>query len=245
MRRFLLCIDDTDNLGTPGSGHILNDICLHLQERGLARGSRISRHQLFVHPDVPYTSHNSSMCTILTGIHDEQAVISEVETELRERAAEGSDPGICFTAWDQIRSPELLIDYGRRAKREVLSKGIAYETAKECGLYLNELGGTGDGVIGAVAGIGLRLSGTDGRFRGKLPFSAAGQPCRAGDFVCLDEVDELRCAVTGKLLDESDLVTWLPEIKTVLYGHKSVLPVLPDGDHWRVMDRVELKARYN
>ena len=35
-------------------------------------------------------------------------------------------------------------------------------------LSLSEHGGTGDGVIGALAGVGLRLSGSDGRIKGKI-----------------------------------------------------------------------------
>ena len=241
MDRYLLCIDDTDNLESPGSGHILNDICIHLQSRGLAKGDRISRHQLFFHPDVPFTSHNSSMCTILTQVKNYQAVIEEVESELKTRSAEGSDPGICCTHWDGIQNPELLIDYARRAKKEVLTKSEAYQTAETCGLYLNELGGTGDGVIGAVAGIGLRFSGTDGRFRGKIPFAASQKLCSPEEFLKMEEVDELRCAITGEKVPDSDQIEWLPEIKTVLINHKSVLPLKPNGKHWKVLDRLELK----
>ena len=245
MPKYLLCIDDTDNLESPGSGHILNEICLYLLSEGLAEFSRISRHQLFFHPDVPFTSHNSSMCTILTEVESEQTLIREVESQLKNKAAEGSDPGICFSLWDGIRNPEILTAYARRAKKEVLTKEEAYNIAETCGLYLNELGGTGGGIIGAVAGTGLRYSGTDGRFRGKMPFSCKEKYCRPEDFLQLNEIEELRCCETGITVPEDAKIAWLPEIKTVLIDHKSVLPLKNRGNHWQVLERAELKKLFD
>ena len=59
----LICMDDTDSLDSPGTGEVLEELLARLAEEGLGRGSFITRHQLLVHPDIPYTSHNSSMCS--------------------------------------------------------------------------------------------------------------------------------------------------------------------------------------
>lgn len=241
---YLLCIDDTDNLESPGSGHLLQDICDLLKARGLAIAERISRHQLFRHPKVPFTSHNSSMCTLLREVDQADQVIQTVETELTARAAVGSDPGVCCVRRDGILAPELLAEYGLRAKGEILTKAEAYRTAQACGLYLNELGGTGDGVIGAVAGIALRHGGADGRFRGRIPFFAVADPCRGADFLRLPEVDCLCCADTLESLSPEVAVTWLPEFKTVLLKNRSVLPLKRNGAGWRVMNREELKEQF-
>jgi hypothetical protein len=61
-----------------------------------------------------------------------------------------------------------LIAFGQSAKVAVKTKQQAYELAAELGIDLTEHGGTGQGVIGALAGLGLRLSGQDGRVKGQL-----------------------------------------------------------------------------
>jgi len=63
---YLVCIDDTDMPGTKGTGWLVQELGELLSAKGLAICSPISRHQLFVHEDIPYTSHNSSMCFELT-----------------------------------------------------------------------------------------------------------------------------------------------------------------------------------
>lgn len=75
-----------------------------------------------------------------------------------------------------------LIAYGKDVKRKFLTKNDAYTIAKKTGVYLNEAGGTGDGVIGALAGIGLRLWGNDGTLKGQLPQFAEGQTYSVKDF---------------------------------------------------------------
>jgi len=59
--KLMICMDDTDNLESKGTGWLVEDACREMTAMGWGRYSMISRHQLFVHPDIPYTSHNSSM----------------------------------------------------------------------------------------------------------------------------------------------------------------------------------------
>lgn len=58
----VLCIDDTDNIDSRGTGELATLIADAIEEKGWGSCTGITRHQLFIHPDVPYTSHNSSMC---------------------------------------------------------------------------------------------------------------------------------------------------------------------------------------
>jgi hypothetical protein len=57
-----------------------------------------------------------------------------------------------------------MTDFGRRAKTEVVHQSEAHDIADRHGCILRGLGGTRDGVIGALAGIGLAATGEDGRF---------------------------------------------------------------------------------
>lgn len=58
MTKYLISFDDTDMIGSIGTGHVLQGF---LDEMKLDYDF-ISRHQLYVHEEIPYTSHNSSMC---------------------------------------------------------------------------------------------------------------------------------------------------------------------------------------
>ena len=60
------------------------------------------------------------------------------------------------------------IDFGYRAKQVVLTKSNAYKLAKKLDIHLSEHGGSGQGVIGALAGVALRLTANDGRFWRKI-----------------------------------------------------------------------------
>ncbi len=92
----------------------------------------------------------------------------------RRESAPGSDPGLCVAAPALLTEAERLIAFGQAAKQQVLSKEAAYLLGDELGVHLSEHGGSGQGVVGALAGAGLRLGGNDGRLKGKLQVGSAG-----------------------------------------------------------------------
>lgn len=77
-----------------------------------------------------------------------------------ERSVRGSDPGYCLLEEAEIGSEVLA--FARRAKRDLIDQGLALGLARVMGIHLEPLGGTGDGVIGALAAVGLRRGGDDG-----------------------------------------------------------------------------------
>ena len=174
--KVLLCIDDTDNIDSIGTGELLENMCGELERRGLGRGGFVTRHQLFISDKIAYTSHNSSMCCQVE-TEDFDALAAFAGEYLDRGCAEGSDPGLCVFKCDEEGDVESLLDFGRRAKEEVLSKKEAYDLAKSYSgrLHLSQHGGTGDGVIGALAGVGLRLTGNDGKVKGKIKPDAPGE----------------------------------------------------------------------
>ena len=86
--------------------------------------------------------------------------------------AEGADPGIA--AVDATAVSSAVVAFGQDAKRLVLTQEQALRLARNAGLLLEPLGGTGGGVIGALAGIGLAATGSDGRYLelGSIRYSA-------------------------------------------------------------------------
>jgi hypothetical protein len=72
----------------------------------------------------------------------------------------GSDPGLCLVIGNV---PAEVVDFGRRCQTELVTQADARELAKQHSIRLSGLGGTNDGVIGALAATGLMATGDDGR----------------------------------------------------------------------------------
>ena len=242
----LICVDDTDDIDSRGTGDVAELLAEGLVDGGLARCGRVTRHQLLVHPDIAYTSHNSSMC-FPAAIDDEAltTVTSWCMETLAEESVEAADPGLCIVALEKLSRPEELIAFGRAAKVRVIGKDEAYRCAGDLGAHLSEHGGTGIGVIGALAGAGLRLSGDDGRFKGKfrIPGDEDGA-ARVGD-IRAHGVDSVR-TFDGDVLGEEERVLVGPECKLVLLSGEAVLLVAPvsgaGAAPWAVVDRKALRS---
>ena len=245
--QILVSIDDTDNLESRGTGELASLIAEELESNGWGRSGFVTRHQLLVHPDIPYTSHNSAMC--FTAEINEDAldkVISHAGAFLRRESAPEADPGLCVAVVDKVTGSDRLLAFGRQAKEEVLTKDDAYGLAASLGVHLSEHGGTGQGVIGALAGAGLRLGGNDGRLKGSVKTPGGAALLKARELRELPEVDKVAC-VAGGVVRDDDLVRLGDKAKTVMLGGASVLlvsAVEPDGSQvrWQTLHRKELKG---
>jgi tRNA(Ile2) C34 agmatinyltransferase TiaS len=158
--RFLVGLDDTDDLDSRGTGHRARQLGARLADRGFAVGT-ITRHQLLVDPRIPYTSHNSAACLVLSSGRDGKDLVHHCRRFLRDESAPGSDAGLCVARWGQI--DDRLVAFGRRAKRDVLTMDDARMLADARRVHLEGVTGTGGGIIGALAAVGLRARGCDGR----------------------------------------------------------------------------------
>ncbi|HWQ66674.1 MAG TPA: ABC transporter substrate-binding protein [Methanospirillum sp.] len=157
-----LGIDDTDSLESVGTGRLAREIASLLARQYPVRC--VTRHQFFVHPDIPYTSHNSGAVIHLEDISDEflDDLFDSVRIMMQKWFVDGSDPGLALARSDLITAP--VITFGQDAKRIVLTLEQAWTLARNSGIMLEGLGGTDGGVIGALAGIGLAATGYDGRY---------------------------------------------------------------------------------
>jgi len=158
-----ISIDDTDTLTGPrGTGKLARMIADAVAADYPVFG--VTRHQLYVHPDIPYTSHNSNAVIHVEADGDEamDRLFSTAEEVMLGDFLEGSDPGLAVASESQI-SPSLVV-YGQDAKCTVLNQERARTLAKNLHIRLKGLGGTEDGVIGAMAGLGLAFAKNDGRY---------------------------------------------------------------------------------
>ena len=229
QKTLLICIDDTDNLESIGTGPLLENMCREMHVLGLGEAGFVSRHQLHIHEKIEYTSHNSSMCCeFRTG--NPSAVRSFATSYLEEHAAEGSDPGLCILPVDPEQNYSALTAFGLRAQSEVLQKTDAYGLARQFPeMSLSEHGGTGDGVIGALAGVGLRMSGSDGRIKGKILPEGGCERLTVSQFCSRHGIDQVLTADHHLLSDDTELIFDLPTKAVLLDNRKTVLAEQIDG----------------
>lgn len=143
---------------------------------------------------------------------------------LKEESAEGSDPGLCVAFQEGLLEPELLIEFGKRAKIEVVTKAEAYALAKKLGIHLSEHGGTGQGVIGALAGVGLRLSKNDGRLKGKIILKSKSNTVSVNYIKSETNIEKVK-DIAGEYLAENELIIIDGPLKAVSLDGKSTLLV--------------------
>lgn len=236
-------IDDTDSIEVGATGQTANELIKMIEGNLWGRCQGLTRHQLLLHPDIAYTSHNSSMC--FTADIEESCLERLIEAAggfLERDSAPGSDPGLCIVIEESLRDTEALIAFGYEAKKKVVTKEDAYELAGRLGVHLSEHGGTGLGVIGALAGAGLRMTNNDGRFQGRLKLKKPGATVSVAEIKDSSPVDRVQ-SVGGYILQENEEVRLGEKLKTVLLdGIRNLLVYRrEDGDGWETCTDVHLK----
>jgi len=186
-------IDDTDMPGTPGTNQFARALATHLSDR--YRCALIVRHQLLEDPRVPCTSKNSAASMLLEPRNGSsvEGLPDAVRGFMRGRWIEGSDPGFCVA----VEVPDAVGGFGRRCQEELVAQHEARRLAATHGVHLEGCGGTEDGVIGALAAVGLMAEGNDGRVVqiGSWPDDLDGPQ----DIPTLEARDvEVRCLDSGR-----------------------------------------------
>ncbi|MGD9948888.1 MAG: hypothetical protein AB7U29_10465 [Desulfobulbus sp.] len=160
--RVYVGFDDTDIAGADrGTGKFARWFVAKIPVGARLYG--VIRQQLPVLEGIPYTSHNSSACVVLDDVEPSQVeeIIERGSEHIQEHFIEGSDPGLCVVPLNG-ENTEPLLEFGRLASSRIVSQKEAMQAS--IGFHLSGHGGTNDGIIGAVAGVGLTISGWCGRF---------------------------------------------------------------------------------
>jgi hypothetical protein len=242
--RCLIGIDDTDNLESRGTGFRARQLGGQLAEAGLGKVRGITRHQLFVHPSIPYTSHNSSACL---DVDLDAARMGDVRDFCREylatESAEGSDAGLCLAPFDGI--PDEAVEFGRSAKERVLTRDQALALAGRYGAHLEGVTGDHMGVIGALAATGLRRGGHDGRFIWLEGVRELTGSSTAGALLATTGIESVE-SVDGRPLPPEAEVVVDPWPRPVLLGGRAVLLAEEcEGDNerrrWRILSKEAIR----
>jgi hypothetical protein len=233
----LIGIDDTDNLESRGTGFHARKLGAVITENNWGTCRIITRHQLLKSPLVPFTSHNSAACIrVRTKPQDLQAITRFCLDYLQNNSAEGSDAGLCI-AWEQA-VPLAVNQFGFLCKRQLVSQQHAWDLANEYTIPLHGLTGNRDGVIGALAAVGLQASGSDGRMLWLDGMrEQAEQIVKLGDLLNQTGI-ELVQSTEGQVLTQMDLdIAMGPWPRAIWLGGRATLIVEPDTENehgWRV-----------
>jgi hypothetical protein len=232
---WLVGIDDTDNAESIGTGRLARMLAEHLEARALLSGTSVTRHQFLVHPEIPYTSHNSSACIAGLSRDANRAELTEVARRfLRDHFHDGANPGLCVCAAESV--PGALVELGKRAQQEVLRLGEFDRALAAADLEVWWGGETGQGRIGAASGVALRSTGEDGRFIALRGIRSLEGRVRVGEIRARSAVDSVETE-DGTALASTEVVDTGDWVRPTLHGGRPVLRVRRDGPCWVPAER--------
>ena len=239
----LVAIDDTDDLHSPGTGRRCRGLMEALADAGLGSAAGATRHQLLVDDAIPYTSHNSSACIAWRGAGHRDAIVALAARFLVEHSAAAADPGLAVVAPSTLAPPDrdALVALGRSAQTTVLTHADAVALATRTRVHLSGHGGTDGGVIGALAAVGLALSGADGLFLtmpGIRDLAGACTYAELRERVPIDVARGPGGAVPGAG-DRIELGDWVRPV--LLDGRAVLLLQAPVDGVWAVQPRAVVK----
>ncbi len=239
--KLFIAIDDTDNKESIGTGRLSRMLADELKEKGLVTDSRVTRHQLLVHPDIPYTSHNSSACIdAFMNPCSVDEVFGLAKTFLLDHFNEGANPGLCIAPQDAV--PKPLPSLGSRAQKEVISLDEAKALATALGIHVWWGGQTGQGCIGAMSAVGLRSTENDGRYIALDGIRDIGGMLPVSEILGLTGIDRVT-TLSGESLGPEATVDTQNWVRPILKEGFVTLEVIPVDGHWRAPHEKKAKNK--
>ncbi len=235
--RFLIGLDDTDSNKGSSTGILARQLGLSLESAGLGRLDSVTRHQLFDSPQINSTTRNSAVCITFEA---DQAKRKEIEMACRSfllrEYSSGSNAGYALASWVQVTLE--VFTWARLVKNQKVTRADALQIARAAGIAVAGLCGNGDGVIGALAAIGLRYRGEDGRFLwlpGLEELAGTYTYSELMSLVPFDRIENLR----GRAPRPNDKITLGKEFQALLREGRCVLLVeelrTESGFHWNTL----------
>jgi len=236
---YIIGIDDTDNKGSRGTGFRSRQLASEMHLAGFGTVLGIMRHQLYIHEDIPFTSQNSSN-SILVDCCDPEGLKNFCRNFLIRERLPGCNGGLGIAEENSVS--EEIEEWGRRAKREVLNMKDAEDLAQRNDIFCTGICGDHMGVIGALAAIGLRKTGNDGRFiwqPGKQMRDMQGT-MTVEELMKGTQIDAVMTK-EGKILGPDEMIDLTDWVRTVLINHKTYVlaerNLKRSGSDWKTADK--------
>jgi hypothetical protein len=195
-REFVVGIDDTDMPGIGGTGGLARRLADELAD--VAESLGVTRHQFYEGPGVPKTSRNSSAAIRFTSELSPNDLLDAVAAVVARDSIPGSDPGVAVLSGG---APDTVVAFARAAQRGLVTRSETVRLAADAGIPLVGLGGTEDGVIGALCGAALRADGNDGRFVGLRGIRDVSGPVTVADLLGRTAIEDVIDEATGAGLE--------------------------------------------
>ncbi len=231
--KFYVAFDDTDTLDCGrGTGKLARWYAESLP--GHCKVWGVVRQQLLHHPSVPMTSHNSSLCVVLeTPFASDRGMLTQKAiAHIQANFFEGSDPGLCVASADDP-GMDQMIEFGIKCTHTKVSQAEAFEAAKH--VHLSGHGGTNDGVIGAVAAVGLTHLGESGRLVSYRDIRDLPQIVTAGE-LRQRAITPISVNRHAEYIPDNHTIDTCGSLRPHLSGKRLIIPVLSTGaDSWEII----------
>lgn len=154
-------IDDTNNEESVGTAKFTRMVASKIAEKFRVYG--VTRHQLCQDNEIDYSVHN--FCAVIHVEADKShlnTIFSIARTEITNNFNIGSDPGLAAAHESTVSSS--VVSFGLDAKYRVVKKATVFSLVNNSEIVIEGFGKAGNGVVGALAGVGLASTKNDGRF---------------------------------------------------------------------------------
>lgn len=226
--RIFVGIDDTRQFDGAKAGATASQLTSFIEAKGWGKCSLPSRHRLYPHPDTGCKKHNTARS--FAAEIDPQYLddfIAHAGSLIKKTGTSDSNAGLAVLVPELMENTAGLIDYACRAKDALVSKAEALSLAQKPGVYLLALSGSGQGIIGALAGAGLRMTGNDGQFRGKLHIGTGEDYiATVGEIIADTYVEQVK-NMDFENIREEECVRMGEKVKVVLLDNQYTLMVFP------------------
>ena len=202
--RFVIGIDDTDDEDGRGTSKLGREWAATIDAEGFGTTHGVTRHQLWQSPKIKATSHNRAVAIAVETERTVLDVEDHVVDFVRAQASSKANPAIGILS-RHTDMPHALA-WGRRAQQELLKLADAERYATESNVLLRALGGNRNGMIGALAAVGLHAGGKDGLFIQLAGIRELEGRVTAGQIRERSALEHVIDEDTGEELDRDDLV---------------------------------------
>lgn len=222
---FYLGIDDTGQPGKAGTKATALALGLHLQTRKLVRLLHVSAHTLLTVGEISNNRPTHAYCLTLEGeVQRLREIDMESRVYLMHNSAVGANPGFALASREQVN--ERIINWGKASQSLSLERREALDLARSQGITAAGFNGSGIGVIGALAAVGLRSSGSDGwitwlpglpDLKGVMTFS---------EILHISTFDYVK-SLRGRIPDFRDRIHLGEQVMPLLYNDHTLLLLAP------------------
>lgn len=239
MIKFYVAFDDTDTIDCGrGTGKLARWFANELPDG--CKQILVVRQQLFHSKDIPMTSHNSSLCCVIEAPDEtvREELINRGIAHIKNHFFEGSDPGFCVATENEIS--DEMVAYGIKCTHTKVSQQEAFALAQH--IHLSGHGGTNDGIIGALAAVGLTHHGESGRIVDYIDLRELPEKTTAGE-LRQRSIFPMSVNRHAEFISDADIIDNQGSLRPHLWGKRLVLPVLANGNtSWQT---ISIKKEYN